>query len=185
MRDPRQTERLLLRPFRPADLEPLHEMWSDPEIGPWVGGVHASRQESEDELDAHVRHQQRHGFGFWAVEERASGDVVGEVGLMLFEGRGPEVEIGWCIARDSWRRGYAREAATAWLEAAFGELGLDRVIAVVLPENERSTGLCEALGMTRAGRRRAYGREHLLFEISARTFAARARRGGASSASPR
>jgi RimJ/RimL family protein N-acetyltransferase len=166
VQEPLHTDRLTLRPFTPGDLDALHAMWSDPAVGPWVGGTHADRAESAAELDEHLRHQRRHGFGFWAVEERASGRVVGEVGLMLFEGRGPEVETGWCVARDVWGRGYAREAAARWLQAGFAELGLDRIIAVVLPHNERSRGLCARLGMSERGTRRAYGAEHVLYELT-------------------
>ena len=170
MEEPIHTERLRLRPFTRDDLDELHAMWSHPEIGPWVGGTHTDRAQSVDELTEHLRHQAEHGFGFWAVEERETGRLVGEVGLMYFESRGPEIETGWCFVRDTWGRGYAREAATRWLEVAFEELGLERVIAVILPSNERSIRLAESLGMRQTGTREAYGREHLLFELGRAEF---------------
>jgi [ribosomal protein S5]-alanine N-acetyltransferase len=168
--EPRQTARLRLRPFTDDDLGPLHEMWSDPEVGPWIGGAHTGLGQSAEVLAEHRRHQQRHGYGFWAAEDGESGRVVGEVGLMLFEGHGPEIEIGWCFTRDSWGRGYAREAAATWLEAGFGELGFERVIAVILPGNERSIRLAKSLGMQAAGMRYAYGNEHLVFELGRAGF---------------
>src|SRR4051794_27605582 len=164
MEGPLLTARLVLRPFRSADLKPLHAMWSQPEVGRWVGGTHARMEESAEELGEHLHHQRRHGFAFWAVEERETGALIGEVGLMLFEGRGPEVEIGWCIAHEAWGRGYAVEAARRWLEVGFEDLGLDRIIAVVLPENERSRRVCGRLGMREDGTRQAYGAEHVLYE---------------------
>ena len=170
MDQPVETERLRLRPFTEDDLDALHAMWSHPEVGPWVGGVHAVRTQSVEELAEHLRHQRRHGFAFWAVEERAGGRLVGEVGLMLFESRGPEIETGWCLTREAWGRGYAREAAAKWLEIGFGELGFDRVIAVIVPGNDRSIRVAEALGMRRAGMREAYGREHLVFELGRAEF---------------
>jgi RimJ/RimL family protein N-acetyltransferase len=170
VRTPRHTSRLRLRPFTEGDLDALHRMWSDPQVGPWVGGTHTDRAESVEELAEHLRHQRRHGFGFWAVEEREGGRLIGEVGLMLFEGRGPEVEIGWCFGHASWGRGYAREAAAEWLRIAFDDLGLDRVVAVIVPGNERSIRLARALGMREAGTRDAYGQEHLLFEIGRSEF---------------
>jgi RimJ/RimL family protein N-acetyltransferase len=170
MDEPVHTDRLRLRPFADEDLDALHEMWSHPEVGPWVGGTHTDPAESVQELTEHLRHQQRHGFGFWAVEERETGRLVGEVGLMLFENRGPEVETGWCFTRDTWGKGYAREAAAKWLEIGFTELGLDRIIAVILPGNERSIRLAQSLGMRETGRRQAYGHEHLLFELGRAEF---------------
>ena len=168
MHEPLLTDRLRLRPFTADDLESVHAMWAHPEVGPWVGGRHTELQESIDELGAHLAHQARHGFGFWAVEERASGALVGEVGLQLFEGRGPDVETGWCLVRQAWGRGYALEAAAAWLDAGFSELRLDHIIAVVLPGNTRSRGVCERLGMREAGLREAYGAEHVEYVIARR-----------------
>ena len=170
MQGPIDTARLRLRPFEAEDLDDLAAMWSDPEVGPWIGGAHTERRRSVDTLVAHLDHQRRHGYAFWAVEERETGRLVGEIGLMLFEGCGPEIETGWCIARDAWGKGYAQEAARRWLEIGFGDLGFDRIVAVVLPANERSIRVCESLGMRPAGTRHAYGREHLLFELGAEEF---------------
>ena len=167
---PFATARLDLRPFTADDLPALHAMWCDPEIGPWVGGTHTEVRQIEEELGIHLAQHERHGFGMWAVAERGTGRLVGEVGLTQFENRGPEIEIGWCVVRDVWGAGYAREAAEAWLAAGFGELGLDRVIAVVLPHNARSRGLCRRLGMAEAGQREAYGATHVLHEVSAEKF---------------
>ena len=170
MKEPFHTDRLRFRPFTDADLDALNAMWSHPQVGPWIGGTHASRDQSAGVLAEHVRHQRAHGFGFWAGEDRETGELLGEVGLMLFEGHGPEIEIGWCFTPDSWGRGLAREAAAKWLEIGFAELGLERIIAVILPENERSIRLAKSLGMRAAGMRYAYGSEHLVFELGRAEF---------------
>jgi RimJ/RimL family protein N-acetyltransferase len=170
VKEPIHTERLRLRPFTEDDLDELHAMWSHPDVGPWIGGAHTDRSKSVETLGEHLRHQHRHGFGFWAVEERDTGRLLGEVGLMLFEGRGPEIEIGWCMTRETWGGGYAREAAAKWLEVGFGRLGFQRVIAVILPGNERSIRLARVLRMRQTGTRDAYGHEHLLFELGRDEF---------------
>lgn len=160
---PIHTDRLRLRPFVEDDLDDLHRFWSEPDIGTWVGGTHQRLTESVQELDGHLRHQAEHGFGVWAVEERASGALVGEVGLQFLEG-GPDVEIGWVIDRGSWGQGYATEAASAWLDVGFSALELERVIAVILPANMRSRAIAARLGMVEAGTRDAYGAEHVVYE---------------------
>jgi RimJ/RimL family protein N-acetyltransferase len=165
MDQPILTPRLRLRPFRPDDLDALHALWSDPVVGPWVGGTHAELRESAEELEGHLRHQERHGFSVWAVEERETGLLVGEIGLQYFEGHGPEVEIGWAVSADGRGKGYTIEASERWLDIAFDELGLDRVIAVVLPDNLVSRRVCERLGMTEEGMRHAYGRKHVVYAI--------------------
>jgi RimJ/RimL family protein N-acetyltransferase len=163
MNQPVLTERLRLRPFGPDDLDALHALWSDPVVGRWVGGTHETLRESAEELEGHLRHQERHGYSLWAVEERATGELVGEIGLQLLEGDGPEVEIGWAVSAAGRGRGFAFEAASRWLEIGFDELGLDRIVAVVLPENLVSRRLCERLGMREEGTRHAYGHPHVLY----------------------
>jgi RimJ/RimL family protein N-acetyltransferase len=61
---PLLTRRLRLRPFVLDDLEAAHGMWADPEVGRWIGGRHARLEQSVEELQRHLRHQERHGFAF-------------------------------------------------------------------------------------------------------------------------
>jgi [ribosomal protein S5]-alanine N-acetyltransferase len=165
MDTPMLTARLRLRPFREGDLAALHALWSDPVVGRWVGGTHHTLRESAEELGGHLRHQDRHGFALWAAEERATGELVGEVGLQLLEGRGPEVEIGWAVSAAGRGRGLAHEASARWLQAGFEELGLERIVAVVLPGNVASRRLSERLGMHEEGVRHVYGHEHVVYAI--------------------
>jgi [ribosomal protein S5]-alanine N-acetyltransferase len=156
---PLVTDRLVMRPFREDDADAVFAMFGDPDVGRFVGGAHATRGASVDLVARNREHQERHGFAYWAVEERDSGALVGEVGLQLLEQTGPDVEIGWVIAKPAWGRGYATEAAAAWLAAGLGPLGLDEVIAVVRPQNAASHRVAQRLGMRRAGRRHAYDHE--------------------------
>jgi RimJ/RimL family protein N-acetyltransferase len=108
----------------------------------------------------YAEHQRRHGFSFWAVVERASGELIGDAGLYRMGG---EVELGYTLGRAWWGRGYATEAARACLEIAFGELGLPSLIAVVDPANPASTRVLEKLGFHEGAPRIAYGRPHRTF----------------------
>jgi RimJ/RimL family protein N-acetyltransferase len=163
MEGPLLTARLRMRPFAPADADAIHAIYSDPAVGPWIGRPQMTPAEADDVVTRATAHQQAHGFAMWAVEERASGVLVGEVGLQLLELKGPEHEIGWVIGRPWWGLGYATEASRAWLEAGFGRLGFGEVLAAVLPDNERSHHVARKLGMTLAGRRHVYGREHDIY----------------------
>ena len=165
MEEPIVTERLRMRPFTHDDAEAgFAALWSDPEIGRWIGGAHGDLAQTRELIDAHLRNQERHGFSQWAVEEREGGALVGEVGLQPLEHLGPEIEIGWVIARRAWGRGYATEAARAWLDVAFGPLGLDAVLATVLPQNAASHRVAQRLGMRLAPtRRHVHGAEHDIY----------------------
>ena len=125
-------------------------MYGDRETMRWIGGGDAyskSLEESEARLGRLIDHQERHGFSLWAVTERASGSVIGDCGLILLAHRGPEVELGYRLGKPYWGRGYATEAAGAWLAHGFGELGLERIVAVTHPENVASRRVLEKIGM--------------------------------------
>ena len=171
-----------MRPFEPEDAEAVFAVFADPEVGRWVGGAHTTIDRSRDLIDLNRRHVERHGFGMWAVERE--GELIGEAGVQLLERAGPEIEIGWTIGRPWWGRGYATEAARAWLDVARTVLGFDEVIATVLPGNAASRRVAQKVGMHFAGHRHVHGGEHEIWAIRLAAGGA-APRAGASSASRR
>jgi RimJ/RimL family protein N-acetyltransferase len=112
-------------------------------------------------LQDYEAHQRRLGYSFWAVIERESGALIGDAGLY----RTPtgEVELGYTLGAAWWGRGYATEAASAWLSCAFEMLGISEVVALAEPANVASMHVLEKLGMRRAGERIAFGRPHAVF----------------------
>jgi RimJ/RimL family protein N-acetyltransferase len=158
------TDRLHLRPFTPDDVEAVSETYADPEVMRYVGhGVVAERRGVERMLDEYIAHQALHGFSVWAVIERATGELIGDAGL--FRRPDGEVELGYTLRRTAWARGYATEAAGAWVQAAFGELGLGALIAQADLPNSASARVLEKLGFRPDGTRMAYGREHRVFRL--------------------
>jgi ribosomal-protein-alanine N-acetyltransferase len=147
------SERLILRPWRDEDLDPLFAINGDPESMRYFAAT-LNRAES-DAWAARMRaHFAEHGWGLWVVEEAATGDFVGVVGLMTIPWQAdftPAVEIGWRIAPGFRRLGYAEEAARAALAYGFGTLGLSSIVAFTVPGNAASWNLMEKLGMTAAG----------------------------------
>jgi RimJ/RimL family protein N-acetyltransferase len=95
------------------------------------------------------RYYQTWGFGPYAVVERQRQAVIGYCGLFFFpdiNGQ-PEVEIGYRLERSAWGRGYATEAARAVRDFAFGDLGMQRLIAIIDPSNIASIRVAEKIGM--------------------------------------
>jgi GrpB-like predicted nucleotidyltransferase (UPF0157 family)/predicted acetyltransferase len=154
------TERLLLRPWTPNDLDGLYAVLADPAVARWLG--QRTRDEVAERLARHVEHQRNHGFSMWAVVERASGALIGHCGLQHLDG-GPEVEVGWALASDRWDRGYATEAGRASLHHGFDVLGLDEIVAVTRPENLASRRVMEKLRMEYDGRGVYYGWEQVKY----------------------
>ena len=149
-----------------GDAEQLLEMYRDPSTVEYIG---SPPLETIDQMLAGIArrsaHEEEHGFSLWSVLERASGRLVGECGLQMLEG-GPDVELGYKLAGAARGRGYATEAAAAWIAHGFAVLGLERIVAVAWPENAASRRVMEKVGMTLVGPGHHYGHETLLYEIS-------------------
>jgi ribosomal-protein-alanine N-acetyltransferase len=90
--------------------------------------------------------------------------LIGDCGLQPLEHRGPEVELGYDFHPRVWGRGIATEAARAVMRQAFGALGIERVVAVVKPDNLASKRVLEKAGLRASGRREAYGEPMVLYE---------------------
>lgn len=149
--DELRTPRLLLRRWRHEDLEPFAALNADPEVMRHFPTT-LTREQSDAVVERVEAGFAEHGFGWWAVE--AEGAFVGFTGLSVpvFEAPFlPSVEVGWRFARAVWGRGYATEAATAALEAAFGPLALAEVVSFTAATNTRSQRLMQRLGMSLVG----------------------------------
>lgn len=151
IRLPLETERLVIRPFEPErDAAPLHELWGDAGAMQFIpGGARANVEETRERLES-LPDRAPDGLGFWALEERASGRLVGGVGLFPLGWHGPELELAYHVVPSAWNRGFASEAAAAVLAVAW-EAGLDHVVAVAMPGNLASQRVMEKVGMSREG----------------------------------
>jgi RimJ/RimL family protein N-acetyltransferase len=157
------TERLLLRGFEARDFEPYAEIMLDPEVTRHLGdGRPLSRAEAWRQLAFIIGHWTLRGFGVWAVEERASGALVGRIGCLEPEGW-PGLEVAYTLARPAWGKGYAREGAAAALRYAHETLGRERIVSIIRPENAASIRVASALGAVQAGTVEFFGSPALLY----------------------
>lgn len=144
-----RTDRLLLRRWRDADREPFAAMNADPAVTEHLQGP-MSRERSDDFLDRIERHWEEHGWGLWAVEVPGEASFVGYVGLWPAAYIAPGmVEVGWRLAREHWRHGYATEAARDALGFGFTEVGLAEIVSFTVPQNVRSRRVMERIGLVR------------------------------------
>ncbi len=159
-----ETERLRLRPLRASDLDAILAIYHEPRAEKWIGAH--SRAEVAAELDFYARHEANHGWAPLAVEERASGTLIGDCGLVPLELRGPEIELMYDLHPDHWGRGLASEAVAAVMADGFSVTGAETIIAVVRPDNLASIRVLEKADFRATGETVAYGESLLRYERS-------------------
>lgn len=148
-----ETDRLVLRPLGPEDVESHLEMMADPKVAAFLtpDGKVRSRAEEWRAAACYIGHWDIRGYGFFSVEEKESGRWVGRVGPWMPEGW-PGLECGWSIASPYWGRGYAPEAAIAAVRWTFERFpDLSRIISVIDAENVNSQTVARKIGEARSG----------------------------------
>lgn len=142
-----ETDRLLLRPLEEGDLDDFAAMMADPEVVRYLSGETMTREDAWRAMAGFLGHGVLRGWTNNAVVEKATGRFLGRCGLWRPEGW-PGLEVGWTLARHAWGHGFATEAAIAWRDWAFAELGdeADTLISVVHVDNTRSQKVAERIG---------------------------------------
>jgi RimJ/RimL family protein N-acetyltransferase len=160
-----ETDRLILRGFVETDLDAYAEMCADPEVMRFIGGKPLSRAEAWRNMATIVGHWYLRGYGFWAVQERSSGEIVGRIGCWQPEGW-PGLEVGWTLRRAFWGRGYATEAAKASVDYGFKNLEQSQIISLIDPNNHASQRVAERLGAKIIGTTPIFDRDVLIYAIN-------------------
>lgn len=141
-----ETERLIIRPFTLADIEPSYAMNLDAEVSKYTGdGGVVDKKEIERRIVENVfGDYKKYGFGRLAVELKAENKFIGFTGLKYLEDM-HEVDLGYRFMKEYWGKGIATESGKACIHLGFNTLGLNKIIAMVLPENLASIHVLEKL----------------------------------------
>jgi RimJ/RimL family protein N-acetyltransferase len=168
-----RTERLVLLPLGPADLDETAALHSDPEVMRFVASGVVGRAATADRLEAVAERWQIHGYGLWSIRDAATGAFLGEGGLQRFSWPDDigcdvpsevDVEFGYTLCRRAWGIGYASEAGTAMLDDAWGRYPGSDIHAFVTADNLQSQKVLDKLGFTRLLDHMAFeGRSHQLW----------------------
>jgi RimJ/RimL family protein N-acetyltransferase len=162
-----ETDRLLLRPFTPADHEAYAAMCADAEVMRYIGtGGTLSHDDAWRSMAGILGHWALRGYGMYAIEVKATGELAGRAGYIDPPGW-PGFELGWLLGRAHWGKGYAVEAARACLDQALGPMGRERVLSLIRPENARSIRVAERLGEKLSGEIEFLGGRALVYDIRA------------------
>lgn len=142
-----QTERLRLRHFERRDATFILELLNEPS---WIANIGERNVRDLPQAEAWIEAKleaayARLGFGFWAVERREDGALLGMCGLIKRDNL-PEVDLGYAFVPRAWGQGYAREAAAACLRHAHEALCLPSLLAITGPDNLSSQRVLADLG---------------------------------------
>jgi len=170
-----KTARLGMRRWKDSDLEVFVAMNRDPEVMEFFPRIWTAEESAAMVAKAEAFLEQN-GYGPYAVDDLASGEFIGYVGLLRpsFDAWfTPCVEIGWRLRREAWGLGYATEAAKECLRFGFDELGLERIYSFTAVPNVRSVRVMEKIGMRFVGEfehprvdEGSWLRRHVLYEAS-------------------
>ncbi|MFX4298695.1 MULTISPECIES: GNAT family N-acetyltransferase [Roseobacteraceae] len=145
------TERLLLRGWKPEDHAPFAAMCDDPDVMRYIGnGKTRTADDAARYIASFEKEWNERGFGLFAVESKQTSDLIGFTGLSwpdFLPEVLPSVEIGWRFSKPSWGKGYASEAAVAALSFGVSELGITDIVSIYQIGNAASGRIMQKLGM--------------------------------------
>ena len=149
-----ETERLILRSWIDADLEPYHKINNDEKVIEFLREPMSpmSLEDCKNFITETNRRIEKWGFGLWAATLKDSEELIGFIGLNIpdFETNfTPCVEIGWRLGSEYWDKGLATEGARAVLKFAFEKTDLKEIVSFTVPKNSRSISVMQKIGMQR------------------------------------
>jgi RimJ/RimL family protein N-acetyltransferase len=116
-------------------------------------------------MAGYLGHWDLRGYGLWAVEEKATGEFIGRIGLLNPEGW-PGLEVAWTLARERWGNGFATEGAQVAIRYAFDVLKIDHLISIIHPDNAPSIRVALRVGERLERRIEFFGVERLVYGIA-------------------
>jgi ribosomal-protein-alanine N-acetyltransferase len=160
-----ETERLLLRPICENDLDHLVALGNEPAVMDLVGTAKPrTREETAQRLQRIMAHWREHGFGYWALLDKAESSFAGWCGVGYWHEL-PDAELGYALVPRYWGRGLATEAVVRVLRHGFEVLRLPRVVGVTRVENVASQKVMLKAGMTLRQPYQYDGHEGLMYAI--------------------
>lgn len=164
-----QTKRLIAKAPAETDIDKLYLLQSDAKVMQFIGkGLPRTLEEVQISSSEIMAYYNKNGFSFFSIFEKQTGDFVGQGGLfqLNFDDSATEIEIGYRLNTKFWHKGLATELASALIQWGFAHLNLDKLVAVIKPENAASRKVLQKIGMHYLGKSEYAGFSVDKFEIS-------------------
>lgn len=166
-----ETTRLHLRPMHTRDMDALLHIFADPIVMAVFDAAPFDRQQMEQWLQRNLDHQERYGYGLFAVILKANGLLVGDCGLEIMEVGGTvEAELGYDFRSDYWGQGLATEAAGAVRDYVFQVLHLPRLVSLIRQRNLASQRVAEKVGLRRTTEIIRFGQPYWVYTLTQEEF---------------
>lgn len=161
-----ETPRLFIKAPSFEDFDAICELNANPEVMRYIE-VCRPVSKVREFLEKAIHHFEKHGFSFGTVFEKASNRIIGQAGILYlaYDDTQPDVEIGYRLHPDYWKKGYATELARALIQWGFNHLTTKKLIAVIQPGNFASRRVLERVGMHYVGMINAYNTSVAKYEI--------------------
>ena len=145
-----RTNRLVLLPLGPADLDEAAAVFGDPRVMAHIDGGTRDRATTARLLEANQRCWKAEGWGLWAIRDATSGAFLGQAGLQrITDLAAATAEFSIIVSRRSWGKGVAAEAANAALYDAWDHFDGTEIHALVHPDNSPGGAILRRLGFRR------------------------------------
>lgn len=145
-----ETERLILRPLELSDVDAFFAMNDNPNVSKYLRIPLKSRDEAEKYIQKIIGEYNKNGIGRFAVILKENNKLIGFSGLKFRpteeNGYSNVYDLGYRFAEEHWRKGFATEAALAWLEYGFNTMNLAEIHACAVHDNIGSNAVLRKLG---------------------------------------
>lgn len=164
-----ETERLVLRAHRLVDFEHCAELWADENVVRFISGKPSTREEAWSRFIRYAGHWEVLGYGYWIVEERASGRFLGEAGFANYQRAmtptlGDRPEAGWVFSSEAHGQGYATEAVHGMLKWADTNLTSETTVCIIAPEHIASIRVAHKVGFRKVSLANYRGKATEIYE---------------------
>lgn len=161
-----ETERLILTPIQLEDMSLLVELDSNPVVMRFItNGKPQTEEHYRKRIPELIAYMDKNpGLGLWIARLKSTNEFIGWYILKHLPNNG-EVEVGFRIKEQFWNKGYSTEAGKALLKHGFETLGLEKIAAIVRPDNFASQAVIKKIGLQEKGTGKWYGIKCLYFEL--------------------
>lgn len=162
------TQRLIVQEPTRNDFDNMYQLQSNSEVMSFIGNGVRNKNEVQLGLEKAIHHYNKNQFSLGSVYIKDSLEFIGRAGLIYlnYDDKQSDIEMAYALLPKYWGKGFATELTKSLIQYAFQELSIQKLLAVVHPENISSQNVLIKCGMSNAGKINYWNKEIIKFEIT-------------------